>query len=105
MDKCNDIEANVRMEECYAGMSLVFHKPEMRKEIEDAIDSVKKKTGMEPLIFDSSRDQHEETQAIYLEFHDDVQRDSGAFFEKILKELHIDKCANETIPHKESAAS
>ena len=98
MDRCSDIEANVRMEECYAGMSLVFHKPEMRDEIEEAIEKIKKESEMEPLIFDSSRDHHEETQAIYLEFHDDVQRESGAFFEAVLKELGIDKCANETIP-------
>ena len=100
MDRCNDIEANVRMEECYAGMSLVFHKPEMREEIEEAIESVKEQSGMEPLIFDNSKDHHEETQAIYLEFHDDVQRDSGAFFEAVLRELKIDKCANDIIPKK-----
>ena len=98
MDRCDQINANVRMEECYAGMSLTFDgSEELREETEAAIEKVKKETGMNPQVFDNSKDHTEEKQALYIEFDDDAQRDSGDFFEKILKELKIDKCANEVI--------
>ena len=98
MDRCEEIVANVRMEERYAGMSLVFKGTEtLREEVETAIEKVTKQTKMEPHIFDNSKDHHESKQALYIEFNDDVQRDSGAFFELLLKELGIDKCANDVI--------
>ncbi|WP_294951097.1 hypothetical protein [Sulfurovum sp.] len=100
MDRCEEIVANVRMEERYAGMSLVFVGDEaLREEIERAIDKVTKLTRMNPHVFDNSRDHHESKQALYIEFNDDVQRDSGAFFELLLKELKIDKCANDVVEH------
>jgi len=100
MDRCEEIIANVKMEECYAGLSLVYvNNPGVREEIETAVKKVKKETGLRPECFDNSKEHTEEKQAIYIEFSDEVQRDSGAFFELLLKELHIDKCANETITH------
>lgn len=98
MDKCELINANVRMEECYAGMSLTFDgSEEIRGEIETAVKKVKTETGMNPECFDSSRDHTEKKQSIYIEFTDDAQRDSGEFFEKVLKELKIDHCARDVI--------
>jgi len=100
MDRCDEIVANVKMEERYAGLSLVFvNNPGIREEIEAAVTKVKKKTGLKPECFDNSKEHMEEKQSVYIEFTDEVQRDSGAFFELILKELHIDKCANEVIAH------
>jgi len=101
MDRCDEIIANVKMEECYAGMSLVYvNNPGVRDEIERVVKKVKKDTGMSPQCFDNSIEHTEEKQALYIEFSDEVQRDSGAFFELILKELHIDKCANDVVVHK-----
>ena len=98
MDRCSEIIANVRMEERYAGLSLTFNNTsELRIEIEEAIDKIKKQTGMSPLVFDNSKDKTEVSQALYIEFSDDVQRDSGAFFELLLKELEIDKCVHDVI--------
>jgi ubiquitin C-terminal hydrolase len=98
VDRCEEIIANVRMEERYAGLSLVFQGTEaLREEIENAIEKVTKQTKMDPHVFDSSKDHHEKKQALYIEFNDDVQRDSGEFFELLLKELRIDKCANDVI--------
>ena len=101
MDRCDEIIANVKMEECYAGMSLVYiNNPGVREEIEIAVKKVKKKTGLKPDCFDNSKEHIEEKQAIYIEFSDEVQRDSGAFFELLLRELGIAKCANDVIDHK-----
>ena len=98
MNRCDEIIANVKMEECYAGLSLVYtNKPGLRDEIEAAVKKVKEKTGLKPLCFDNSKEHTEEKQSVYIEFSDEVQRDSGAFFELLLRELKIDKCANEVI--------
>ena len=101
MDRCEEIVANVKMEECYAGLSLVYvNNPGVREEIEAAVKKVKQKTGLKPECFDNSKEHTEAKQAIYIEFTDEVQRESGEFFELLLRELNIDKCANEVIDHK-----
>ena len=101
MDRCDEIIANVKMEECYAGLSLVYvNNPGIREESEAAVSKVKQKTGLKPECFDNSKEHTEAKQSVYIEFSDEVQRDSGAFFELLLKELHIDKCANDVIDHK-----
>lgn len=99
MDRCEEIIANVRMEECYAGLSLVFdgNRSDLREEIDAAIEKVSQKTGLKPLVFDNARTDKSEHEAFYIEFSDEAQRDSGAFFELILRELKIDKCANDVI--------
>jgi hypothetical protein len=98
MDRCDQIVANVKMEECYSGMSLTFDGSDaLRQEIEEAIEKVKAETGLSPLVFDNARDRKETSQALYIEFNDEVQRASGAFFQRILEELRIDKCANDVI--------
>ena len=98
MTRCEEIIANVKMEECYAGLSLVFDgNNELRTEIGNAIDKVAKDKKMAPLVFDNSQNQKGAKPAFYIEFSDEAQRDSGDFFESILKELRIDKCANDVI--------
>ena len=93
MDRCNEIKAHIRMEERYEGLSLIFGDKEILKvEILQAIDDVKKETGQMPFIFDRISNDKPDIQAICLEFHDDVHREGGAFFEKVLKKLHIDQC-------------
>ena len=99
-NRCNEIVANVKMEECYSGLSLVFDGNEtLRTEISDAINTVTAKTKMTPDIFDNSQNPKGSKPAFYIEFSDEVQRDSGDFFELVLKELRIDKCCNDVIPN------
>jgi len=101
MDRCDEIIANVKMEECYAGLSLVYvNNPGVRDEIEAAVKKIKSKTGLKPECFDNSKEHTEKRQSVYIEFSDEVQRESGEFFELLLRELNIDKCANETIARK-----
>ncbi len=98
MDRCQQIVANVRMEERYEGMSLRFDGSEViRKEIEEAIEKIKEQTKMTPLVFDNSKDYTESSQAFYIEFNDESQRNSGDFFERLLRELKIDHCVNDVI--------
>ena len=98
MTKCEKIIANVKMEECYAGLSLTFDGSEaLRVEIGDAIDKIAKERKMTPLIFDNSQNSKGTKPAFYIEFTDEVQRESGDFFESVLKELQIEKCVNDVI--------
>jgi len=98
MNRCDEIVANVKMEECYAGLSLVFDGDDtLRAEISDAIDKITKETKMSPAIFDNTQNTKGTKPAFYIEFSDEVQRESGDFFELVLKELKIDKCANDVI--------
>jgi len=93
MDNCSKIKARVRMEERYAGMSLVCGcDEEMKKEILDAIEEVKKEMGLNPTVFDNPNKEFPEKEGFYIEFEDDYDREAGLFFEKLLQKLKIDKC-------------
>ncbi|MEY3089830.1 MAG: hypothetical protein RL113_146 [Pseudomonadota bacterium] len=95
MDRCQEIIANMKMEECYSGLSLSFDGSEgLKKEIEEAINKVIEQTKMSPVVFDNSKDKKP---AFYIEFGDEVYRDSGDFFTLVLKELKIDKCVREIV--------
>jgi len=96
MSRCNEIKAHVRMEERYEGLSLIFGDNKLLKgEILQAIDDVKKETGQTPFIFDKISNDRPDLQCIYLEFHDDVHREGGDFFTKVLEKLNIDKCESD----------
>ncbi len=95
---CKDIVANVKMEECYSGLSLTFDGSEaLQIKIGNVIDSVIKQTKMTPTVFDNSKNPEGSKPAFYIEFSDEVQRESGYFFELVLKELKIDKCINDVV--------
>jgi len=97
MSRCNEIKAHIRMEERYEGLSLIFgDNQDLKKDILKAIDEVKEETGQTPFIFDKISNDRQDIQAIYLEFHDDIHREGGEFFTKILKKLKIDKCEKDT---------
>jgi len=87
MTQC--ITAHVRMEERYEGLSLTFgDNAEFKKKILEAIDTAKKETGMNPMVFENISKDHEKD-GIYIEFNDDAQRDAGDFFERVLERLDV----------------
>ncbi|MEA3492515.1 MAG: hypothetical protein U9R27_11510 [Campylobacterota bacterium] len=93
MEKCTEIKALVRMEERYEALSLMFGDcPDLKIQIEEAINTVKKETGMTPFIFDKISNDRPDIQAIYIEFQDDIHRSGGDFFERVLKLLNIEHC-------------
>jgi hypothetical protein len=86
----NKIEAHVRMEEKYEGLSLRFgDNPQLKKDVLEAIEYAKEKTGKRPMVFENISKDHPEREAIYIEFNDDVQRDAGDFFEIVLHRLNV----------------
>ncbi len=93
MDRCQEIKAHFRMEERYEGLGLMFGDNQtLKSEILQAIEEVKKETGQAPFIFDKISNDRPDIQCIYIEFHDDVHREGGDFFNKVLKKLSIDQC-------------
>jgi rubrerythrin len=103
MNRCDEIIANVKMEECYAGLSLVFDGSDaLKEEISQAIEKISEQKKMSPDVFDNSNNPSSAKPAFYLEFSDEVQRESGDFFEAILRELHIDKCENSVIDYEQT---
>jgi len=98
MEKCTEIKAYVRMEERYEGLNLLFGDcPDLKKEILSAVEEVKEDTGMRPFIYDKVSNDRPDIQAIYLEFHDDVHRTGGDFFERVLRKLNIEKCEKDSV--------
>ncbi len=93
MDRCKEIEAHIRMEERYQGLSLVFaNNEEVKSDIVTAIDEVKAETGQTPFIFEKISNDRKDLHAMYIEFRDDIHREGGEFLTKVLKKLNIDKC-------------
>ncbi len=93
MEKCKDVKAYVRMEERYEGLNLIFGDcPELKTEVLSVVAQVKEETGLTPFIYDKVSNDRPDLQAIYVEFHDDVHRTGGDFFEKVLKRLNITHC-------------
>lgn len=93
MDNCSKIKARVRMEERYAGMSLRCGcDKQIQDQVLQAIDEVKKETGLDPVIYDNPNKDTPENEGFYIEFESDYDRNAGKFFDCLLKKLKIDKC-------------
>ena len=96
MGNCTEVKAYVRMEERYEGLNLIFGDcPDLKTEVLAVIAQVKEETEMTPFIYEKISNDRPDLQAIYIEFHDDVHRRGGDFFERVLRKLKIDKCEDE----------
>lgn len=84
------IDAQHKSEERYCKLALAYESEEEKKKILDAINSGVKICHMEPNIYKS--DLTHNKKAIILEYHDDINRESGVVFDKILDSLNIKKC-------------
>ena len=97
MEKCTEIKANVRMEERYEALSLLFGDcPDLKIQIDKAITETKEETQMTPFVFEKISNDRPDIQAIYIEFQEDVHRSAGDFFNIVLKKLNIDHCESGT---------
>lgn len=84
------IRAYHEMEERYARMVLEYANLPQRKKICDSIAETIEATGFTPqTIITPKKDGSGE---YVLEFHDDYDKESGVFFEHLLKDLDITLC-------------
>ncbi len=91
------IEAHMRMEEQYEGLSLVFgDNLALKDQIISAIEHAKSTTGKKPFVFEKISTDRPDIQSIYIEFRDGFHAEAGDFFEHVLHELDI-TCEEDTI--------
>lgn len=81
------IRAFHQREERYQGLQLDFDGTTQTKEaILNSVESISKKQGIAPMI------NHYSDASIYLEFHDEYDRDGGTYFSELLCSLGIEHC-------------
>lgn len=96
MSNCDKIKAHMFMEEKYERVSLSYGGDEnIKKEILNAIDKVKKNTGLQPFIIERIDDENINHLTISVECSEDDNRVCGDLFNKLLKELKIDQCESD----------
>ncbi len=81
------------MEERYAMLEIKYFNEEQSKEINSVVTKAIKHFEVSPDIMIEHDDDNNDEGVFILEFHDDYDKESGAFFESIIKELNIDKCS------------
>ena len=85
-----EIKAYMRMEERYEGLCLIFgDNPELKSRVIDTIEEVKGETGLKPMVFENVSNDDHGKDGFYIEFNEDVQREAGDFFERVLHKLEI----------------
>ena len=105
MDRCKQIVANVRMEECYQELSLVFNGTDQAlcNEIDAVIKDTCRAMRMDPSVFHTLDIDGKGSSAFCIEFDDQAQRDAGNFFLKVLQRLGIDHCEYDVVPRIQKA--
>lgn len=81
------IKAYHQREERYQGLLLEYGgSTELKSRILEAIGSISIVTGLSPMMSQN------DDAAIYIEFHDEYDRDGGMFFTDVLAKLGIADC-------------
>ena len=81
------IRAYHQREERYQGLQLDYNgSAALKSEILDAIALLSAQTGLTPICNEYSN------ASIYIEFHDEYDRDGGTFFSDLLQRLGIKQC-------------
>ncbi len=84
------IKAYHEMEERYARLVLAYHNNEQRKTICDTVSIVIDEKEIVPTVTVTPGKNFGGEYSI--EFHDDYDKESGAFFEELIKKLDIGHC-------------
>jgi len=84
------IDAEFRSEERFSRLSLAYTKGEEKEKVCSCVDTIVSKHKMKPEIHTTAISDGREVCVI--EYHDDLDRESGAIFEEIMKSLDIHEC-------------
>ncbi len=84
------IKAYHRQEERYCGLNLEFTNSSDKEEILKNINELKSELSLSPDVFDNNKP--DGSGGVYIEFLDDYDKESGIFFEAIIKRLGIKEC-------------
>lgn len=87
------IEAYHEMEERYAMLEIKFFDKDQSSQINEAVIKAIKEFEVSPDIVIEHSNENENEGIYIVEFHDDYDRESGDFFEKIIQDLGIGRCS------------
>jgi len=85
------IDAEFRSEERFARLALAYKTDEEKKQVSDCVDLLTSKNkNIKPEIHTTKTSSGKEV--LVIEYHDDLDRESGEIFEAIIKALDIKNC-------------
>ena len=84
------IKAYHRQEERYCGLNLEFTVPSDKDKIVKNVAELKAELKLDPDVFENNKP--DGTGGVYIEFLDDYDKESGIFFEALIKRLDIKEC-------------
>lgn len=84
------IDAQVRSEEKYSKISIAYEGKEESELVCSKIDEIIAKHSLKPEMYTCNISDTKDV--VVIEYHEDTEREAGAIFEEIIKELNIKKC-------------
>jgi ribosome recycling factor len=84
--------AVVRMEEGYLSLTVEYSDNDTRLQIAEVIKQIEEEMKIYPSVVRRAINDHAGNFSIEFDAEDDNCRDGGAFFEKVMKTLGIDRC-------------
>jgi len=84
------IDAEFRSEERFSRLSLAYQGNEEKSKVCSCIETIIAKYKIQPETYTTSISKGREV--LVIEYHDDLDRESGPIFEEMIKTLNITKC-------------
>ena len=84
------IDAEFRSEERFSRLSVAYNGDEEKKLVNSCVDTIIAKHSKKPEIYTTTVSNNKEV--LVIEYHDDLDRESGAIFEDIINTLKIKEC-------------
>ena len=84
------IDAEFRSEERFSRLSLAYQGSEEKEQVTSCIEKIIAKYKIQPETYTTSVSNGREV--LVIEYHDDLDRESGPIFEEMIKTLNITVC-------------
>jgi glycerol kinase len=85
------IDAEVRSEERFSRLSIAYEKNEEKELVNSTINKIIAKYTIQPEEIHTTEISNAR-EVVVVEYHDDLDRESGAIFEEIITALNIKEC-------------
>ena len=84
------IDAQFRSEERYSKLSLAYEGQEEKERVHNCVQEIIAKNAIQPETYTSTISDTKEV--LVIEYHEDLDREAGDIFEKMLHALKIKEC-------------
>lgn len=84
------IDAEFRSEERFSRLALAYTSDEEKKKVNDCVDTIIAKHKIKPEMHTTKTSSGKEI--LVIEYHDDMDRESGEIFEEMMCSLDIKEC-------------